>query len=141
MEGTLRTHNEQVRERARTLVKEIVGAVAAAHGATAEVRWMSKSNPPTVNDRALVEAVLPAMRHAIGEPNLVEARPVMGAEDFAYFQRQIPGAMFWLGVGNESKGITGSLHTVEYDADESSLATGMKAMANAILALLDGSAR
>jgi amidohydrolase len=137
MEGTLRTHNEQVRERARSLVKEIVGGVAASHGTRAEVTWSAQSNPPTVNDRNLVESTLPSIRKAIGESNVVPMPPVMGAEDFAYFQREIPGAMFWLGVGNASKGITGSLHTAEYDADEASLATGMKTMANAILDYLD----
>jgi amidohydrolase len=137
MEGTLRTHNEAVRERVITLVREIVGGVAASHGATAEVRWSPRSNPPTRNDTALVEATLPAWRAALGEPNVVQVPPVMGAEDFAYFERAVPGAMFWLGVGNKARGITGALHTPEYDADEKSLVVGVKAMAAAVLNYLD----
>ena len=137
MEGTLRTHNEQVRERARSLVREILGGVAVSHGAQAEVTWSPRSNPPTVNNTPLVESTLPSFRRAIGKENVVPVPPVMGAEDFAYFQKQVPGAMFWLGVGNTAKGITGSLHTAEYDADEASLVTGIKAMANAILDHLD----
>ncbi len=137
LEGTLRTHSEKVRERAIALVREIAGGVAAAHGAKAEVAWSEKSNPPTVNDAALVEASLPAMRRAIGEENVVRVAPVMGAEDFAYFLRAVPGFMFWLGVGNAEKGITGALHTPEFDVDESSLRTGVKAMAGLVLNSLE----
>jgi amidohydrolase len=137
MQGTLRTHNEQVRERAMSLLREIVGGVASSHGARAEVEWSPRSNPPTVNDAALVEASLPAMRKALGEENVLRVPPVMGAEDFAYFQRQIPGMMFWLGVGNAAKGITGALHTPEYDADEASLEVGVKVMTNLVLDYLE----
>ena len=133
MEGTLRTHNEQVRETAMALVGKIVNGVGASHGAKAEVTWSSDSNPPTVNDTALVEATLPAMRAALGAANVVRVPPVMGAEDFAYFGKQAPAFMFWLGVGNPAKGITGALHTPEYDADESSLGVGVKVMTNVLL--------
>ncbi|MEK7407948.1 MAG: amidohydrolase [Acidobacteriota bacterium] len=141
MEGTLRTHNEQVRERAISLVREILGGVAASHGASAEVAWSPRSNPPTVNDTALVEATLPVMRRTLGPGNVIQVPPVMGAEDFTYFQKVIPGFMWWLGVGNPSRGITAMLHTPDYDADESSLVTGVKAMANIVLDYLDRPAR
>ncbi len=137
MEGTLRTHSEQVRERAISLVREIVNGVAAANGAKAEISWDARSNPPTINDTALVEATLPALRAALGKDNVVEVPPVMGAEDFTYFQKQIPGMMFWLGVGNEARGITAMLHTPDYDADESSLVAGVKAMTNVVLDYLE----
>lgn len=137
LEGTLRTHNEQVRERAMSLVREIVSGVAASHSAKAEVSWSSRSNPPTINDTALVQATLPVLRKVLGPANVVEVPPVMGAEDFAYFQKQIPGFMYWLGVGNTAKGITGALHTPEYDVDESSLLVGVKTMTNVVLDYLD----
>ncbi len=137
MEGTLRTHNEQVRERAMSLVRELVAGVAAAHGARAEVSWSPRSNPPTVNDAALVEASLPALRRALGEANVVQTPPAMGAEDFAWYLKQIPGAMFWLGVGNPARGITAMLHTPEFDADEASLVAGVKAMSYVLLDYLD----
>lgn len=140
LEGTLRTHSEAVRERVMTLVREIVSGVAAAHGAQAEVRWPGRSVPPTVNDPALVEASLPSLRRTLGEANVVPARPVMAAEDFAFYQKQIPGAMFWLGVGNAARGIRAPLHTAEFDVDEESLVLGVKAMANLLLDYLESRA-
>jgi amidohydrolase len=137
LEGTLRTHSEQVRERAISLVREVTSGVAAANGAKAEVSWSPRSIPPTVNDTALVEKTLPAMRSAIGAENVIQFPPVMGAEDFAFFQKQIPGFMYWLGVGNPDKGIKAMLHTPDYDVDESSLLTGVKVMSNILLDYLE----
>lgn len=140
MEGTLRTHNEEVRERAISLIKEIVSGVAATHGARAEVAWSSHSYPVTVNDTALVERTLPAMRRAIGDANVMQFPPVMGAEDFSYFQKVVPGFFYWLGVGNAERGITAMLHTAEFDADESSLETGVRVMTSAVLDFLERNA-
>jgi len=141
MEGTLRTHSEAVRERAMRLVSELVSGVAVAHGARAELSWSARSNPPAINDRGLVEASLPTLRRVLGAANVVEERPVMGAEDFAFYQKQIPGVMFWLGVSNPARGITAALHTAEFDADEDSLVVGVKAMANLLLDYLERAAK
>jgi amidohydrolase len=141
LEGTLRTHNEAVRERAMALVREIVSGVAAAHGARAEVSWSPRSIPVTANDRELTLACLPSLKRTLGDANVVEARPVMGAEDFSFYQRQIPGVMFWLGVGNASRGIRAALHTPEFDVDEESITVGVKAMANLLLDYLEGAVK
>ena len=141
MQGTLRTHNEVVRARVISLVKQIAEGIASSHGAAAEVRWPARSNPVTKNDTRLVEATLPAMRGAIGADNVVLLPPVMGAEDFAYFQRAIPGFFFWLGVRNEAKGITAALHTPEYDADEASLPIGVTVMTSIVLDFLERNSR
>jgi amidohydrolase len=111
LRGTLRTHNEAVRERALSLVREIVTGVAASNGATAEVTWDSRSVPVTFNPPELVERVVPYLRRAVGTENVVRVPPVMGGEDFSFYQQVIPGFFYWLGVGNEKRGITAALHT------------------------------
>jgi len=141
LEGTLRTHNEAVREQAMALVREIVSGVAAAHGARAELSWSPRSVPVTANDRELTLAAVPSLRRTLGERNVVEARPVMAAEDFSFYQKQIPGVMFWLGVGNPARGIRAALHTPEFDVDEESIPAGVKAMANLLLDYLEGAVK
>jgi amidohydrolase len=91
----------------------------------------------TTNDTALAEATLPAWKAMLGEANVIHVPPVMGGEDFSFFQRSVPGVMFWLGVGNRARGITGSLHTPQYDADEASLVVGVRAMCAAVFNYLD----
>jgi amidohydrolase len=137
LDGTLRTHNEAVRERAMTLMKEVLSGVAAAHGARAEIAWSEMHYPVTTNDTALVEKTLPAMRAALGAANVIQVPPVMGAEDFSFFQKVIPGFMYWLGVGNAERGITAMLHTPEYDVDEESLSAGVRVMTNVVLDFLE----
>ncbi len=133
MEGTLRTFSESVREAYRTYVKQTLAGCTAMAGAEFEVNWMAPSYPVTVNPEALVRAALPGLERVLGKDNVLAVGPQMGAEDFSYFQKQIPGAMFWLGIRNEERGITSGLHTADFDIDEAALPVGVKAAANLVL--------
>ena len=59
-------------------------------------------------------------------------RPVMIAEDFSFFEQQMPGVFFFLGTGS---GIP--LHSDNYDFDDSVLIEGVKLFS----ALLSGAAQ
>lgn len=94
--------------------------------------------PGATNDSAVVRRTTAAIEAALGR-GAVEplARPVAGfSEDFGAFQRDIPGAMYFLGVSNASLGTVGMPHTPDYVADEGAIAVGARAMAAALLALL-----
>lgn len=73
-----------------------------------------------------------------GRPYGAANAPAQGApmpfasEDFALFLREIPGTMFTLGVADRSKGIIGSPHTPDFDADERAIAVGVEAMSAVI---------
>lgn len=139
LEGTMRTLNEDVRTQAMAMMKQTLAGVTSAYGATYEITW-GENNPLTYNDPALVEATLPVMRRIMGEKNLLQPRPQMGAEDFSEFQKVIPGFFYFLGVGNKSKGITAMIHTPEFDVDEEALVIGVKMMSNVLLDYLDRTA-
>lgn len=57
----------------------------------------------------------------------------MAAEDFSYFQREVPGFFYFLGVGNPARGITAPLHTAEFDVDEEAIVIGVRVMSNVLL--------
>jgi amidohydrolase len=80
------------------------------------------------------------MKRVLGDANLVQPKPQMGAEDFSYFQKVVPGFFYFLGVGNKSRGITAMIHTPEFEADEESLVIGVKVMTNVLLDYLDRNA-
>jgi amidohydrolase len=132
MTGTMRTHNEAVRERATALMRETLQHVTAAYGATYELNFEG-SNPVTYNEPALVEETLPVMRRVLGQGNVVAIKPFMPAEDFSQYQKIVPGFYYFLGVGNRARGITAGWHTPEFDADEESLVVGVKVMSNVLL--------
>ena len=136
MEGTMRTLSEDVRQRAKALVRETLQSITAAYGATFELN-MDENAVVTFNEPSLVLETLPTIRGVVGDANVVAIKPLMPAEDFAYFQKVVPGFYYFLGVGNRAKGITAGWHTPEFDVDEDSLVVGVKVMSNVLLEYLE----
>jgi amidohydrolase len=136
MEGTMRTFNEDVRQRAQEMMRQTLGGVTAAHGASFDLKFDSP-NPVTYNEPRLVDETLPTIRRLVGDANVIAPKPFMPAEDFSYYQKVVPGFFYFLGVGNKAKGITAGWHTAEFDVDEESLVVGVKVMTNVLLDYLD----
>jgi amidohydrolase len=136
LEGTVRTLNEDVRRHVQQLMRETLAGVTSAYGASFEMQY-EEGAAVTYNNPQLVEETLPTMRRVLGDSNVLTPRPQMGAEDFSYFARVVPGFYYFLGVRNEAKGITAMLHTPEFDVDEESLVVGVKVMSNVLLDYLD----
>ena len=80
------------------------------------------------------------MRRAIGETNVINVPQRMGAEDFSYYQKVVPGFFYRLGSGNPAKDITADAHTPEFDVDEECLVVGTKVMANVLVGFLEKNA-
>ncbi len=133
MEGTLRTFSEATRESYRTYVRQTLAGCTSIHGGSFDLEWVQPAYPVTTNPEAVVRAALPSIERSVGKDNSIAVAPQMGGEDFSLYQKEIPGAMFWLGVRNESKGITSGLHTADFDIDESALSVGVKTAANILL--------
>lgn len=140
LEGTLRTLNEAVRARAKEMMKETLAGITAAYGATFDLQF-EENAAVTFNEPKLVEETLPTLRRILNEPNVIAIKPQMIAEDFAYYQKVIPGFYYFLGVGNRAKGITAGVHTAEFDVDEESLVVGVRVMSNVLLDYLDREAK
>ncbi|MEV7629552.1 M20/M25/M40 family metallo-hydrolase [Actinoplanes sp. NPDC089786] len=50
-------------------------------------------------------------------------------EDFALFLKEVPGAMFYLGVADAESGMNGAPHAPDFAADERAIGHGVRAMA------------
>ncbi|HUV36324.1 MAG TPA: hypothetical protein VMX58_05245, partial [Patescibacteria group bacterium] len=50
------------------------------------------------------------------------------SEDFGFFQDEVPGVMYYLGVSNSARGWIGMPHTPQYVADEESIFVGARVM-------------
>lgn len=140
MEGTMRTLNEDVRANAMAMMKQTLQGITSAYGGSFELEF-SGPNPVTYNEPKLVEETLPTIKRIIGDKNVISRPPQMGAEDFSYYQKVIPGFFYFLGVGNQKKGITAMIHTPDFDIDEESLVIGVKVMSNVLLDYLDKHAK
>jgi metal-dependent amidase/aminoacylase/carboxypeptidase family protein len=83
------------------------------------------------NDPQLVLSNLPVLTAALGKEHLIYLRAAFpfNCEDFAYYTKRIPGAMYWLGAANPAQGKFAMLHTPDFDVDERCIQTGTVAMA------------
>ena len=139
--GTIRTFDEGMRARIHADLDNVANHVAAAHGATVTTDIpVGTGNPVTVNDPDLTARMLPSLQAAVGADNVYEPPLQMGAEDFAYYAKEVPSMFFF--VGATAKGIdpakAPSNHSPEFMLDESALDVGLRAMLQVTLDYLDG---
>lgn len=127
LEGTVRTHSNEVREKVRDAFERIVRLTAESHGATANIDF-NDYGPVTWNDPDLGRRMLHTLNRAAGEGKVIEAQPSMGGEDFACFARKVPGFYIWLGIKNEEIGPVVPLHSPRLIVDEDALPLGVRAM-------------
>lgn len=129
--GSLRVFTDGMFDRAREGVRRVLDGACASCGCTYDLDF-AEGYPPVDNDPALfasIEPLLPGLE-LVDEPLLI-------AEDFAFYQRHLPGAFFLLGVGapsgedNPCDGegcptyATSSLHTDTMLFDENVLLGGL----------------
>ncbi len=130
MIGTIRTLDKGMKEIIRERMKSLVPTIAQAYGGEAEVTIVDGS-PVTFNDPALTAQMIPSIEKVLGKENVLEVNAVTGAEDFSYFQQEIPGLYFFLGGASpsslESKPLS-SHHTPGFTVDDSALIHGVKVM-------------
>lgn len=101
-------------------------------GLSFELGYQIKAMAGVYSDPELVRASHDAIRAALGDGGLVADAPGAGpifSEDFGSFLEEIPGAMYWLGVANPEKGISGMPHAPDHAVDEAAIEVGAKAMA------------
>ena len=133
--GTVRTFSEDVRDLAEGRIRTICEGIAAASGATIDLRY-DRGYPATVNDARAVEIVREAAREVVGAERLVTPPPIMAGEDFSYFLLERPGAMFQVGTRNPGRGLIWGHHHPKFDIDEESLAVGVETMAVTVVKFL-----
>ena len=134
--GTIRSFDEGMRQGVFADLRNVAESVAKAHGATAVVKVPdTKGNPVTANDPALTARVVPSLRKAVGDANVVEMGLIMGAEDFSFYAREVPGFIFFVGATPRGKDAikAPSNHSPEFFLDEEALKVGTRAMLQLVL--------
>jgi amidohydrolase len=132
LKGTIRAFDDSLFARLEKRLQEIVSGVASAMRATVRIDFEMRY-PPSVCDPAMAERLGASARSLLGPEAVLESRPVMGAEDFAFVLQRVPGAMLWLGVKHPSWPEPKALHTATFDLDESALPIGSSTLAGVAL--------
>jgi amidohydrolase len=126
MLGTIRTLSARTRSGVQAGLKQLIQGIAAAHGASAEVRF-EQGFPVTMCDARAVAFGQRVIEDTFGETSWrTLASPIMGGEDFAYVLEKVPGAMFFLGASADGSDWTQccGLHSNRMVLDEAVMARG-----------------
>jgi amidohydrolase len=118
----VRTFGGRFYEDAPQLIDETARGIAAAFGATVDVRYRRLAKP-TVNDEQMTQLMSHAAAEVVGRDNVVTGVRTMGGEDMSFFLAQVPGAFAF--VGSAPVGVKGAPHhSSHFDIEEESLVIG-----------------
>jgi amidohydrolase len=126
--GTFRAMDEEWRFRAHELIRKQATELVHSMGAEIDLH-IDVGYPMVYNNEALDIVARAEAREFMGAERVLETEVRMGAEDFGYYTRQIPGCFYRLGVMNTEKGITAGVHTPRFNIDESAIEIGVGMMA------------
>ncbi|UZP69007.1 M20 family metallopeptidase [Desulfovibrio mangrovi] len=130
--GTLRTFDRTIRSQWEERIRQVLGGICDAMGATYEFTFID-GYPPLHNNPAMADVIRRAASDAVGKENVHEATPTMGGEDMAYFLEQVPGCFFFLGTGYEG---CHTIHNPAFTVDENALPAGVETFCRAVRELL-----
>ena len=127
--GTIRTFDANVRNSIHKKIRAIAEQTAISMGAVATVE-IDPGVPVTFNDANLTEQMVPTLERVYGERAVFESPRVTGAEDFSFFQEQVPGFFFFIGARppelSQAQAIPN--HSPFFYVDEDALAPAVQAM-------------
>lgn len=121
-EGTIRTFEQSTYDAIKTTMHRLATHTARAYDVAIDLE-IRDFYPAVYNDETLHANAQSALQSF--ETQTV--RPVMLAEDFAFYQQAIPGLFMLLGTRNESRGHVHPLHSERFNFNESVLTTGVRA--------------
>lgn len=94
-----------------------------------------QENPTVINDEKLTNLAVKTLDNIYGKGFVVSGHgqiPFFN-DDFAYFQKKIPGVYFLLGGSNFDKGIIAMNHAPNFKVDEECIRIGVKSFSSLIL--------
>ncbi|TLG76574.1 M20 metallopeptidase family protein [Culicoidibacter larvae] len=124
-QGTVRVFSDEAFYLIKKQIENIHRAAEIAYGCKIEWR-MPAGYPPVINDTTLFKTVEQAFAK-FHLPFVEFDTPFMPAEDFAFYQQEVPGVFFFLGVGNVALGNTAPLHNSKFDFNSEILVKGVEA--------------
>jgi amidohydrolase len=132
MLGTIRTFDNAVREDIHTRMARTASLIAESAGASAEME-ITYAIPVTANDPGLTAMMVPTLERLVGKEKLFVAPRMTTAEDFSYYQLQVPGLFIFLGVADPDDLTPAANHSPLFFADERALPVGVRALTHLAL--------
>ena len=129
--GTVRSLEPAMRGEIHERVRNTVEHIAAASGASATLTVI-KGYDVTVNDPQLTAWAANTLERVAGKGNARVGPPQLGAEDFSFFAKEVPGFYFILGGTPPAMDLKDAAanHSPLFFVDEAALPLGVRAVAH-----------
>ncbi len=133
--GTVRSFDADLRKTIPEKMERVIKGITEAHEATYDFKY-EFGYRPVINDEEVTAVIEETVREVFGEEALDLMKPNMGGEDFSAYMEKAPGCFFYVGAGNEEKGITYPHHHARFTVDEDALEIGVKTFLHAVFKFL-----
>ncbi len=120
LEGTIRTFSMESMARVKSRIEALVKGVEAGFECTATIDY-GCGYCQVYNEEALTEDFMAWVDEECPEVTLIHCKEAMTGEDFGYFLSEIPGFLFWLGVGTPY-----GLHHSKIEPNEDAIEVAIK---------------
>ena len=135
LRGTVRTFGGKFFEQAPQLVEETALGIAAAFGATAEVRYR-RLTAPLVNDQRMTALMRAVAQDIVGQERVTDGIRTMGGEDMSFFLAKVPGTFAFVGSAPPGKPASPH-HSPTFDIDEEALVIGAELLTRTVVRYLE----
>lgn len=126
LRGTIRAMSDEDKAYLIKRIDEVLQGTAKAHLAEATLEVIAEGAYITLVNHPLATAKVIAKAKEIVGPEKVQSTETMGAEDFSYYAKEVPGCFIFLGSGNPQLGIVHAQHHCSFDIDEQALEIGVE---------------
>ncbi|XP_009786385.1 IAA-amino acid hydrolase ILR1-like 4 [Nicotiana tabacum] len=137
--GTFRAFSKESFQQLRQRIEEVIVGQAAVQRCNATVDFLTKEKPffpPTVNDKNLHKHFQRVAGDMLGNDHVKDMEPLMGSEDFAFYQEVIPGYFYLLGMQEETNEKLVSVHSPYFKINEEALPIGAALQASLAITYL-----
>lgn len=125
--GTFRAFSKESFMQLRDRIEEVIVGQASVHRCNASVVFSTKDKPffpATINDEGLHKFFQDVAGDVLGVDNVKEMPPLMGSEDFSFYQEIMPGYFCFIGMDDGKNGTPASLHSPFFKLNEDVLPYG-----------------
>jgi len=130
--GTARTLSPETEELVIERLEAILRGITREAGGDYKFEF-NRGYPAVINSEKEADLVLKSARKILGNDNVIElTKPVMAGEDFAFYQKEFPGAFFFVGSASKEADSEYPWHHPKYNVDDRFFETATPLMASLI---------
>ena len=135
MTGTVRTVDNDLRQRFLKRIPEISAAVCASMDGSLDFEHV-RGCIAVENDLAVTGSIFKVASQVVGDANIPPIEPSTVGDDMALFMAEAPGCYFLVGSANPDAGLDAPHHSSSFDFDERALPIAAEIMARGALEYL-----